>query len=152
MERFSRYGILIARVMISMVFLLNALGVIDQNIPAREMMEHGAPSALVPVMMLAGRSVELVAGMALILGIFPRLAALALFAFLVPATLVSHSFWLSAGTPAFMGQLINFSKNLAILGGLLFVASTQSQPALIRGIYAKVRNGAVLTTARQPQP
>ena len=116
------------------------------------MMERGAPSALVPVMMLAGRCVELVAGMVLILGIFPRLAAFALFAFLVPATLVSHSFWLSAGTPAFMGQLINFSKNLAILGGLLFVASTQSQPALIRSIYAKVRNGAVLTTARQPQP
>jgi len=152
MERFSRYGILLARVMISMVFLLNALAVIDQNIPAREMIERGAPSALVPVMMLAGRCVELVAGMVLILGIFPRLAAFALFAFLVPATLVSHSFWLSAGTPAFMGQLINFSKNLAILGGLLFVASTQSQPALIRSIYAKVRNGAVLTTARQPQP
>ena len=97
MERFSRYGILLARVMISMVFLLNALAVIDQNIPAREMIERGAPSALVPVMMLAGRCVELVAGVALILGIFPRLAALALFAFLVPATLVSHSFWLSAG-------------------------------------------------------
>jgi putative oxidoreductase len=74
MERFSRYGILIARVMISLVFLLNALGVIDQDIPAREMMERGAPSALVPVMMLAGRSVELVAGVALIPGVFPRLA------------------------------------------------------------------------------
>ena len=57
MGRFSRYGILIARVMISMVFLLNALGVIDQSIPAREMVERGAPSALVPVMMLVGRSV-----------------------------------------------------------------------------------------------
>ena len=151
MERLSRYGILFARVMVSMVFLLNALGVIDQTIPAREMVERGAPSALVPVMMLVGRSVELVAGLALILGIFPRLAALALFAFLVPATLVSHSFWLSAGTPAFMGQLINFSKNLAILGGLLFVASTQTQVALIRNVYAKVRNGALLTTARQAQ-
>ena len=95
MEQFSRCGILIARVMISIVFLLNAFGVIDQNIPAREMVERGAPSALVPVMMLAGCSVELVAGMALIL---------------------------------------------------------QSQPALSRSIYAKVRNGAVLTAARQPQP
>ena len=118
MERFSRSGILIARVMISMVFLLNALGVIDQNVPAREMMERGAPSALVPVMMLAGRSVELVAGMVPILGIVPRLAAHALFAFLVPATLVSHSSWLSAGTLAFMGQLVTFSKNLAILNRL----------------------------------
>ncbi len=56
MERFSPYGTLIARVMISTVFLLNDLGAIEQNIPAREMMERGAPSALVPVMMLAGGS------------------------------------------------------------------------------------------------
>jgi hypothetical protein len=51
-----------------------------------------------------------------------------------------------------VGQLINFLKNLAIMGGLLFVASTQSQPALIRSTIAKVRGGAVLTTAQQPQP
>ena len=37
MERFSRSGILIARVMISVVFLLNALGVIDQTEAAREL-------------------------------------------------------------------------------------------------------------------
>jgi len=35
---------------------------------------------------------------------------------LVPATFVSHSFWLAAGTSQFQGQLINFCKNLAILG------------------------------------
>jgi putative oxidoreductase len=80
--------------------------------------------------MLAGRAFEFVAGVALILGIFPRLAALALLAFLIPATLVSHSFWLSAGTPALTGQLINFSKNTAICGGLLFIGVTASQPAL----------------------
>ena len=66
------------------------------------------------------------------------MAALALIAFLVAATLVGHAFWLAAaGTPVFVGQLINFLKNLAMMGGLLFVASTQSQPALIRSIYAR---------------
>jgi uncharacterized membrane protein YphA (DoxX/SURF4 family) len=50
--------------------------------------------------------------------------------FLVPATFVSHSFWLAAGTPAFQGQLINFCKNTAILGGLLFIAATPGQPRL----------------------
>jgi putative oxidoreductase len=152
MERFSRSGILIARVMISMVFLLNALGVIDQTEAARELVARGAPSNLVPFLMLVGRSVELIGGLALAFGIFQRVAALALIAFLVAATFVGHAFWLAAaGTPVFVGQLINFLKNLAIMGGLLFVASTQSQPALIRSTYAKVRNGAVLTTARQPQ-
>jgi len=152
MERLSRYGILIARVMISMVFLLNALGVIDQTEAARELAARGAPSNLVPFLMLAGRSVELIGGLALAFGIFQRMAALALIAFLVAATLVGHAFWLAAaGTPVFVGQLINFLKNLGMMGGLLFVASTQSQLALIRSIYAKARNGAVLTATRQPQ-
>jgi len=131
MERISVSAIWVARVLVAMVFLLNATGVIDQTIPAKEMVERGVPAAIVPTFMLAGRALELVAGAALILGILPRVAALALLAFLIPATLVSHSFWLSAGNPAFMGQLINFSKNTAICGGLLFIGVTASQPVLI---------------------
>ena len=142
MERFSRSGILIARAMISMVFLLNALGVIDQTEAARELAARGASSNLVPLLMLVGRSVELVAGLALAFGIFPRVAALALIAFLVAATFVGHAFWLAAaGTPVFVGQLINFLKNLAMMGGLLFVASTQSQLALNRSIYSRKASG-----------
>jgi putative oxidoreductase len=127
MRPFDVYLLVLGRVLISTVFILNALGIIDQSIPAREMVERGAPPRLVPAMMWAGRAVELLAGLALIWGAFPRFAALALFAFLVPATLVSHSFWLSAGTPAFMSQLINFSKNMAIWGGLLFIAGSSCQ-------------------------
>jgi putative oxidoreductase len=112
--------------------VLNAIGIIDQTIPAKEVMERGVPAAIVPWFMFAGRALELVAGLALVLGVFPRLAALALLLFLIPATLVSHSFWLSAGTPAFMGQLINFSKNVAICGGLLFIGVTPNQPMLVR--------------------
>ena len=105
--------------------MLNGFGITDQAIPAKELVERGAnPAGLVPLIMWAGRALELAAGFALALGIFARLSALALLAFLVPATFVSHSFWLAAGTSAFQGQLINFSKNIAIWGGLLFVAGT----------------------------
>jgi putative oxidoreductase len=131
MDRISHYSIVVARVLISIVFILNGFGIIDQTIPAKELMERGAPASLVPLMMLAGRMLELAAGFALALGIVPRLAALALVAFLVPATLVSHSFWLAAGTPAFQGQLINFSKNIAMWGGLLFIAGSAGQPSLL---------------------
>src|SRR5580692_5091822 len=131
MERSSRYGILIARVMISMVFLLNGLGVIDQTEAARELVARGAPSHLVPFLMLVGRSVEIIGGFALAFGILQRVAAVALIAFLVAATYVGHAFWLStAGTPVFVGQLINFLKNLAMMGGLLFVGSTRSPDAI----------------------
>ena len=130
MERISANAVWAARVLVAMVFILNAIGVIDQTIPAREMMERGVPAAIVPLFMWVGRGLEFFAGIALVLGMFPRIAALALLAFLIPATLISHSFWLSAGTPAFMSQLINFSKNAAICGGLLFIAATLSQPTL----------------------
>jgi putative oxidoreductase len=126
----DRYGLSLARIFIAVVFLLNAFGIIDQSIPAHELAERGAPASLVPLIMLSGRALELIAGFALACGILPRLSAFALFAFLVPATFVSHSFWLAVGTPAFQGQLINFCKNTAILGGLLFIAATPGQPGL----------------------
>ena len=135
MKSLSETAIRFARILVAIVFVLNALGVIDQSIPAKEMVERGTPPAIVPWFMFAGRAVELIAGFALVFGIFPRVASLALLAFLIPATLVSHSFWLSAGTPAFMGQLINFSKNLAICGGLLFIGASSNQP-----VWARFRN------------
>jgi putative oxidoreductase len=131
MERYNQYFVISARILMSMVFLLNGFGIIDQAIPAKEMIERDVPPAIVPMAMLAGRLLEVVAGFGLAIGIFPRWCALALFAFLVPATFVSHSFWLAAGTPQFQGQLINFSKNVAIWGGLIFIAGTSNQPSLL---------------------
>ena len=131
MERYNQYFVMSARILISMVFLLNGFGIINQAIPAKEMIARGVPPAIVPMAMLAARLLEIVAGFGLAIGIFPRWCALALFAFLVPATFVSHSFWLAAGTPQFQGQLINFSKNVAIWGGLIFIAGTSDQPSFL---------------------
>ena len=86
MERYNQYFVLCARILMSIVFLLNGFGIINQGIPAKEMIERGVPPAIVPVAMLAGRLFEVAAGFGLAIGIFPRLCALALFAFLVPAT------------------------------------------------------------------
>jgi putative oxidoreductase len=119
---------LVARILISIVLVLSALGITDQTIPAKQVAERGVPLGLVLVTIFAGRAVELVGGLALISGVVPRLTALALFAFLLPATFVSHCFRLADGTPALMGQLINYSKNVAIWGGLLFIAATSNQP------------------------
>ena len=140
MERLNQYFVVCARILMSMVFLLNGFGIINQVIPAKEMIERGVPPAMVPVAMIAGRLLEIVAGFGLALGVFPRWCALALFAFLLPATFVSHSFWLAAGTPQFQGQLINFSKNVAIWGGLIFIAGTSNQPSLLPGV--RIRSSA----------
>jgi putative oxidoreductase len=120
----EKLGVRVARVLIAIVFLMNAIGVIDQSVPVKEMIARGVPATIAPFAGWAGRIVELVAGIALVLGLRPRLAALALVAFMVPATLVAHPFWLSSGTALLQPQLVNFCKNVAIIGGLLFIAST----------------------------
>jgi putative oxidoreductase len=81
--------------------------------------------------MLSARTIEIVAGFSLALGIYPRLAAVAIMAFLLPATLTAHAFWQVSGTAAFGLQLLNFFKNTAMMGGLLFIAATRSQPTLL---------------------
>jgi len=38
---------------------------------------------------------------------------------------------LAFGTPEFQGQLINFSKNVAIWGGLVLISAAANQPSLL---------------------
>ena len=71
-----------------------------------------APSILA---VLAGL-LELVAGLAIVVGFQTRIAALALAAFTVAATLVAHLNF------ADMTQFLFFQKNFAIAGGLLILA------------------------------
>jgi putative oxidoreductase len=111
---------MISRILVSAIFLLNAVGIIDQSVPAKEMAERGVPTAFVPLLMLAGRILEFVAGAASALGVFPQLAALTLLAFILSATFISHALWLSVGKPNFQSQLVNFFKNLTTCGAFAF--------------------------------
>jgi putative oxidoreductase len=120
----GKAGMRTARVLIATIFLLNALGIIDQLRPVQEMIARGIPSTVAPLAAWSGRIVEFVGGIALVFGFRQRLAALALAAFMVPATWVAHPFWIYFGTPELQVQLINACKNLAIIGGLVFIAST----------------------------
>jgi putative oxidoreductase len=65
------------------------------------------------------------AGTALALGIRPRESALVLAALLVPTTIAGHPFWNEEG-PARRQQQIHALKNLAIGGGLLVLAASES--------------------------
>lgn len=61
-----------------------------------------------------------VAGAMLALGIAPRTAAAILAGSLVPTTLVGHPFW-NEEREVSAAQKIQFTKNLAMLGGLLLI-------------------------------
>ena len=130
MSTFQRNALAAARVLVALVFLASGFGIIPQGVPARELAEHGAPVALVASLMLGARTIEIVGGFGLMLGIYPQIAAIAVIAFLVPATLVAHDFWRAVGTPAYAPQLLQFLKNAAMTGGLILIAATPNQPTL----------------------
>jgi len=66
-------------------------------------------------------AVEFGGGVALILGLFARQAAVALFLFTIAATLMFHNFWAAPDAQVVM-QTINFLKNLGLLGALALIA------------------------------
>lgn len=89
------------------------------------MIARGIPANLAPAFSMSGRLAEILAGVGLVFGFYPEICALALIVFMIPATLVAHSFWLESGK-LFQLELVNFLKNLAMIGGLLFIASLSS--------------------------
>ena len=130
MNSFQRYAMIAARILVAMIFMLCALNIIGQTLAVHEMAAHGVPAGLIPALIMAARTLQIVGGLGLILGV-SRISAVALLLFLIPATLMAHEFWLAAGTPLYPVQLINFSKNVCMAGGLIFIIATRSQPVLL---------------------
>jgi putative oxidoreductase len=66
--------------------------------------------------------VELGCGLMIAVGFWTRVAAIALLLFTLAATILFHDFWAMTGQARSM-NLIAAMKNLAMMGGLLIVAS-----------------------------
>jgi uncharacterized membrane protein YphA (DoxX/SURF4 family) len=73
----------------------------------------------------ANAGVMVAAGGLLMLGKAPRLSALALVGSLIPTTLAGHSYWQAEDPATRKIQRIQFHKNLAMIGGLLFAVLDQ---------------------------
>jgi putative oxidoreductase len=118
---------IVGRVLLSAIFLMSAVG---HDIPefkkTAEMMESaGVPY---PPVMLAGAIVFLIAGsLSIILGFKANFGAALLFVFLVLATYYFHAFWKEAGE-AQQNQMIQFMKNLALMGAMLVIMANGSGP------------------------
>jgi uncharacterized membrane protein YphA (DoxX/SURF4 family) len=66
--------------------------------------------------------VHVAAGSLLVLGKLPRLSALVLAGSLIPTTLGGHRFWEAPDDESKKMQQLQFTKNLAMFGGLIFAA------------------------------
>jgi uncharacterized membrane protein YphA (DoxX/SURF4 family) len=66
--------------------------------------------------------VQTACGVLLVFGIVPRLSVLVLAGSMIPTTLAAHSFWTVEDPVIRKQQQIQFHKNIAMIGGLLFAA------------------------------
>ena len=116
----------IGRLLLSLIFLMSGLNkIIDWSGTQEYMAARGM--FLVPLFLLAAILFEIVGGLSVLAGFKARVGALLLIAFLVPVTLVFHGFWRYAD-PERTVEMIQFMKNLAILGGLLVVLAHGAGP------------------------
>jgi putative oxidoreductase len=113
------------RSMISLIFLMSAVG---NKIPkfsdvAGYMASEGVP---LPKLMLVGAIVFLVVGsLSVIVGYKARFGAALLFVFLVLATYFFHDFWTFEGQEQ-QAQMIQFMKNLSLMGTMVFLMANGS--------------------------
>ena len=104
----------ISRLLISLIFLVTGIQKLVHFAQTEATItQHGLPMA--KFCAAGALFLEIVGGLALILGIKAKPVALILAIYLVPTTLIFHG---HIGDPA---MLIQFLKNLAIIGGLLLI-------------------------------
>jgi putative oxidoreductase len=109
---------LLGRMLICWIFIYSAWGqIVEFHFWAGRASAKGLPGAAAIV---ASIVIQLVGGFAVLFGAQAKLAAAALFVFLVPTTLLFHNFWTLQGAPR-DAQIVNFNRNMGILGGLLFI-------------------------------
>lgn len=124
MYGFNSFLMLLGRFALAAIFLLSG---INKFMDYDNVAAYMASKELqyVPFLLISAAILEILGALALIIGFKTRWAALLLFLFLIPTTLIFHNFWQLEGTEAFLQRLF-FLKNIAIMGGLLFVVANGS--------------------------
>ena len=119
---------LLGRIILGVFYLMNAMN----HFTKTEMMTgyaayKGVPSPKLGV--LASGVMMALGGLSFITGILPTLGVAIVVIFLLPASFMVHNFWAVEDETAKMGDMINFMKNMALIGSsLMFLAIDQPWP------------------------
>lgn len=113
LEQAGPWILVAGRVLIAAIFIGAGWGKIGGYAGTQGYMESmGVPGALLPLVI----ALELGGGIAIVLGLLTRLAALGLAGFSIASALIFHS------APEQMQQIM-FMKNVAMAGGFLFLVA-----------------------------
>ena len=112
---------LFGRILLSLVFIMGGVGKIT-GFSYEEGMVAAQHFPLPAVALGIALLIELVGGLAILTGLFARITAWIVFLYMIPTTLVFHNFWAMQGADR-IDTMIHFQKNIAIMGGLLLLAT-----------------------------
>lgn len=122
----EKFGPLAGRILIALIFLLSGFGKITGYAgTAGYMASKGVPMVdlLLPITIL----IEFGGALMIVAGYKARLAALALFLWMIPVTIMFHNFW-AVPADQQMIQQIMFLKNISIMGAMLYIMAFGSGP------------------------
>jgi putative oxidoreductase len=119
MKHFQDIAAPVGRFLLALMFVVAGINKISGYSGMQGYMESmGVPGALLPLVI----ALEVLGGLALMLGWHTRITAFLLAGFTVMATLIFHS---DLGDQT---QMLFFMKNLSVVGGLLLVVSNGAGP------------------------
>jgi len=112
----------LGRLCLSAIFILAGINkFMDPSGTAAYMAAKGM--SMIPFFLYSAAVIEIAGGLSLLIGFKARWGALLLILFLIPTTLIFSSFW-NEPAETYNLQMIEFLKNLGIIGGLLYVLAT----------------------------
>jgi putative oxidoreductase len=126
---------LAGRILMAVIFLISGffkVGAYAQMVGYATAVHLPAPGAAIA----AAAAVELACGLAILAGFKTRFAAWLLFLYLLPVSYFFHNFWAVQGQEQQM-QMVNFLKNMAIMGGLLVLSVNGAGAYSVDGKLAK---------------
>jgi putative oxidoreductase len=114
----SDFILLVGRILLGWIFVRSGYGkMFDIPAYAATFLGRGLPTFLAYIAVPA----EFFGGIALILGLATRYVVLVMIIFMLVATFSSHRYWEFTDVAARRAQDSSFYKNLAMLGGFLFL-------------------------------
>ena len=124
------YAPLLGRILLSFIFLQSANEKIF-HFPQTVALMNSKGIPMAEVLLVPTIIILLGGGLMLLFGWYARWGALALFVFMVPATLFFHSYWTYPEAQQ-LNQFHHLTKNIAIMGALLIILGIGSGPLSLR--------------------
>jgi putative oxidoreductase len=113
--------LLFGRVLMALIFVQSGFGkLLDIDGFTASLAGKGVP--LAGIFGVIGPGVEFFGGLAVLLGLQTRYAAVLIAVFTIVATAISHRYW-EFSDAARRAQEVNFMKNVCIIGGFLLLAA-----------------------------